>query len=314
MQKWFESIHVQLAKYITGQERNTNLILSVFLSRGHAILQGMPGTGKTFLVKLLGRLLGLSFQRIQFTPDLLPSDIIGYSIYRKDTGKMNFQKGPLFAQVVLADEINRTAPKTQAALLEAMEEGQVTAEGESYILEKPFLVLATQNPIELAGTYPLPEAQLDRFTALVKTDIPNSESEKKIYMNSISGVDGRQLDLSTIKPVTNAKEILSLQKQLTSVTVEEIVVDYLMNLLAKTREHESFSYGASPRAGIQLLSVARAWAARQGRDYVIPDDIQEVFHSLLSHRVPLSAEAEMQGITVAEILDSILKSVKAPRS
>ena len=313
MNTWFQKVQDHFAEYIIGQETNLQLILVSMLSRGHVLLEGLPGVGKTFTVKVLSRLLGVDYSRIQFTPDLLPTDILGYFFYNKDTSSLSFRKGPIFSNIILADEINRTPPKTQAALLEAMEEYQVSIEGKSYPLQEPFFVLATQNHIELSGTYNLPEAQLDRFMVMIKIKYPTIEDEKKILMNILKGRAGKRFDINTVQSVTNRIEFESIQKQLSSITVKDDIVDYVLRLVANIRKHRHTVYGPSPRAASHLIELARGWALKDERDYVIPDDIKFLSKYALSHRIIISAEAQMENISKEDIIEDIINKEDVPR-
>ena len=264
-------------------------------------------------MKVLARLLGLRFDRIQFTPDLLPSDILGHIYYNKNNDNFAFRKGPIFSDIILADEINRTPPKTQAALLESMEESQVTVERRSYPLGDCFFVLATQNPIELAGTYPLPEAQLDRFMVMLRVGFPEFNEEKDILSNAIQGKDSKSIDFSKIQSVTDAQKIIKLKKEASKVTVGDKIFDYILALTRKTRKNKYIEYGGSPRASVHLLQLAQVWALKEKRDFVIPDDIQKIYKPVLRHRIILSTEAQMENIDTDSILDEILSSEEVPR-
>ena len=313
MHNWFESIQKEFSKYIIGHEETLQLLLTTLLANGHALLEGLPGIGKTFSVKVLAKLLGIEFNRIQFTPDLLPSDILGNIFYNKKNETFSFRKGPVFSDIILADEINRTPPKTQSALLEAMEEYQVTVEKKTYSLGEPFFVLATQNPIELAGTYPLPEAQLDRFMVMIELGFPKLEDEKQILSNTIIGRDSKHLNFKEIKPITNSGEISKMKKEAMKITVSEKVSDYILKLVRKTRKNKYIEYGASPRASVHLLQLSRIWAVKEKRDFVIPDDIQQLYKPVLKHRIILSTEAQMENIDKHAILNEILSSEEVPR-
>lgn len=313
VKKWYTEIETVFNQHLIGHGQNLKLILTSLLARGHVLLEGYPGSGKTFMIKILTELLALKFQRIQFTPDLLPSDILGYSIFRKEQNKLDFIHGPVFSQMILADEINRTPPKTQAALLEAMEEYQVTIEGTRYKLEEPFFVLATQNPIEMAGTYPLPEAQLDRFMLMLRIQFPPAEEEIDILKNSTEGKDGKNLDFSKIKKVTDSKGIIKLQKYLEHIEINDSILQYIIELTQKTRQHPQLEYGISPRAATHIVHLSRAWALLEGRDYVVPADVQQLWLPVGRHRVILAAEAEMESVTTDRLLAEILQSIEAPR-
>ncbi len=313
MHPWFKNIQKKFSEYIVGHNEMLEVLLTALLANGHALLEGLPGTGKTFSIKVLSKLLGLGFDRIQFTPDLLPSDIIGHVYYNKSNESFSFKKGPIFSDVILADEINRTPPKTQAALLEAMEEYQVTIERKRYSLGEPFFVLATQNPIELAGTYPLPEAQLDRFMIMIQVHFPDLSEEENILRNAIQGKDSKNIDFSKISKVTNVQEIIKLKKDASKVTVSQKVLDYILRLVRKTRQNKYIEYGGSPRASVHLLQLARIWAFKGERDFVIPDDIQKLCKYVLRHRIVLSTEAQMENMSADLILDNILASEEVPR-
>ena len=313
MPSWFNTIEEKFSEYVIGHEHFLQIILATLLSNGHVLLEGLPGIGKTFSVKVLSRLLGIGSERIQFTPDMLPSDILGYLFYKKASETFSFRKGPIFSNIILADEINRTPPKTQAALLEAMEETQVTIEGKSHPLPKPFLVLATQNPIEISGTYSLPEAQIDRFMVMSRMGFPNIEEEKKILRNTIQGKNSKQVDFEKIKPVTNAQEIEQLSQEASKVNVSDALIDYILRLIRSTRTHKSIAYGASPRAATHLLQISRAWAFREERNFLIPDDIQILFKDVIYHRIVLSTEAQMEGIEKDRVLDEIISAEDVPR-
>ena len=267
-------------KIILGKEGQIRLALACILARGHLLIEDVPGVGKTTLAHVLARTLGLDFHRIQFTSDMLPADIIGVSVYERDSGVFKFHPGPIFAQVVLADEVNRATPKTQSALLEAMEEHQVTAEGETRHLPEPFFVIATQNPTEQVGTFPLPESQLDRFLMRVHLGFPSEAVEREL----LSGVDRRDL-LQTLQPGMDAVRLISLQQGVQAVHVSSALLDYVQALVAHTRRPNGFKQGLSPRAAIGLLRAARAWAMLDGRDAVLPDDVRAVLDAVVEHRV-----------------------------
>ncbi|ULT54698.1 MoxR family ATPase [Neobacillus drentensis] len=294
---------------ILGQSLNIRLLLSAILSGGHVLLEGVPGTGKTQMVRTLADLLGGSFNRIQFTPDLLPSDITGSMIYNMKEGTFQTLKGPIFTNILLADEINRTPAKTQAALLEAMEEKQVTIQGETYQLPDVFFVVATQNPIEFEGTYPLPEAQQDRFLFKLYIDFPSFEEEKNVLKLVIENSFAEN-PLSSILDIETFREI---RKEIEKVTVSETVLGYILQIVRKTREAESIRFGASTRAGISIGKAAQAWAYLLGRDYVTPDDIKKVAKPALRHRIQVSPHIELEGVTVDQIIEELVGSVPVPR-
>lgn len=301
-----------LAKYeerIIGQSGNLKLLLSAIFAGGHVLLEGVPGTGKTQMVKTLANLLGGSFNRIQFTPDLLPSDITGSTIYNMKESTFQTLKGPVFTNILLADEINRTPAKTQAALLEAMEEKQVTIQGETYRLPEVFFVVATQNPLEFEGTYPLPEAQQDRFLFKLKIDFPSFEEEKHVLKQVIE----KHFDTSSVTSVIDMDRFLMIRKEVEAVTVSDQVLDYVMKMVRKTREADAIRFGASTRAGISIGKAAQAWAYLSGRDYVTPDDIKIVAKPALRHRIQLSPHVELEGVYVDQIIEELVGSIPVPR-
>lgn len=306
-QAQIERILYQVEKVIVGKRRAAAQVLTAMLCGGHALLEDVPGTGKTMLVKTLARTVDLSFKRIQFTPDLLPSDITGVSVYDRRRGCFEFRPGPLFAGVVLADELNRTSPKTQAALLEAMEEGRVSVDGETHPLPEPFILLATQNPIDHEGTYRLPEAQLDRFLLRVCIGYPEREHEAQMLANDGVGPAPEEL-----RPVLLREEFLELRRQVRRVYVDDSLKMYLVDLTAATRRHPDLALGASPRATIALMRAAQAVAYQNGRTYVVPDDIKEMLEPVLAHRLLLTAEAELAGKTAAQIVAETVRRVEVP--
>lgn len=301
-----------LEKYeerILGQSLNLRLLLSAILSGGHVLLEGVPGTGKTQMVRTLAGLLGGDFNRIQFTPDLLPSDITGSMIYNMKESSFQTLKGPIFTNVLLADEINRTPAKTQAALLEAMEEKQVTIQGETYPLPDVFFVVATQNPIEFEGTYPLPEAQQDRFLFKLQIDFPSFEEEKNVLKQVIEN----HFTDYPLTAILDMETFMSIRKEIQSITVSDNVLDYIMKIVRKTRETEAIRYGASTRAGISIGKAAQAWAYLSGRQYVTPDDVKMVAKPALRHRIQLSPHVELEGAAVDQIIEDLVGSVPVPR-
>lgn len=288
----------QLATVVLGKERQARLALACLLARGHLLIEDLPGMGKTSLAHALAQVLGLSFSRIQFTSDLLPSDILGFSIYERHLSRFEFHPGPVFNQLVLADEINRTTPKTQSALLEAMAENQVSIDGETRPLPQPFFVIATQNPLHQSGTFSLPESQLDRFTMRISLGYPDAQAERQI----LAGGDPRQR-LARLQAVVEPEQLRALQGQVDSLRVSEALVDYVQRLAHRSRSDEAFLYGLSTRAALALLQAARAWALLEGRDYVIPEDVQEVLPSVASHRLQGVGEwANVQGDTLTQRL------------
>lgn len=298
---------------VVGQQALVNQLLVALLADGHVILEGVPGTGKTLLVKVVSQLLQADFCRVQLTPDILPSDILGTNVFDLNTRDFTLKKGPVFTEVLLADEINRTPPKTQAALLEAMEEQQVTLDGTSYALPDLFWVVATQNPLEYEGTYPLPEAQLDRFLFKLVVDYPSPEAERTMLLNAQAGFEAKRSQLSKIQPVTTAAEIIQVRAAVKKVTVQSPVLDYLLALAQKTRSHPDLEVGTSPRAVVQWLRAAQAYAWLHGQDYVSPDDIKAVATPLLRHRLLMGAEAQLDGLSTDDVIRGLLESVPVPR-
>lgn len=296
-----------LKKVIIGKEDVLEKVLIALLARGHLLIEDVPGVGKTTLVKALAKSMDLSYKRVQFTPDLMPSDIIGFSVYDKNTGTFSFKKGAIFSQVLLADEINRTSPKTQSSLLQAMEEGEVSTEEGHYVLEKPFMVLATQNPLEYQGTFPLPEAQLDRFLMRLSLGYPGKTYEVEILKNYRS-----IKNLNLIEPVVSQKDILEMQLIVDDLTVHNDIIDYVVNISSATRNYKDLQLGASPRASIDLLKAAKAKAFLGGRDYVIPDDVKEMVVPVLGHRLILSPESRIERKNIEEVLDGVLNLVFVP--
>jgi MoxR-like ATPase len=281
-----------------GKEHQVRLALACLLARGHLLIEDLPGVGKTTLAHVLAKVLGLQFKRIQFTADLLPADILGVSIYQSEGKNFVFHHGPLFAQLVLADEINRTTPKTQSALLEAMEERQVTAEGVTHKLPEPFFVIATQNPHHLIGTFPLPESQLDRFLMRIEMGYPDRAAERAL----LKGRDRREL-VESLQPVIGPDKLMSLQPLVARVHVADALLDYIQNLLEATRRAGAFSEGLSPRAGLSLLAAARSWAMLAGRDMVLPEDVQTVAPSVIGHR--LRSPAGERAVSITRLLESV---------
>lgn len=296
-----------LKKVIIGKDDVLEKVLIAILARGHLLIEDVPGVGKTTLVKALARSMDLSYKRVQFTPDLMPSDIIGVSIYDKDTGTFSFKKGAIFNQIFLADEINRTSPKTQSSLLQAMEEGEVSTEEGHYVLEKPFMVLATQNPLEYQGTFPLPEAQLDRFLMRLSLGYPGKSYEIEILKNYQS-----IKNLNLIEPVASNDDILEMQSRVDDLTVHDDIMDYIVGISNATRNYKDLQLGVSPRASIDLLKAAKARAFLSGRDYVIPDDVKSMAASVLGHRLILSPEAKIEKRNTEDVLSRVLNSVFVP--
>ena len=300
-------------RVMVGADRLTLGLTIALLARGHVLIEGVPGTGKTLAVRALALLLGLKFRRIAFTPDLMPSDVVGTTVFNPQTAEFTTRLGPVAANVVLADEVNRTPPKTQSALLEAMEEGRVTIDGVSYPLPQPFLLCATQNPIEYEGTYPLPEAQLDRFTIKVTATYPQEAQELKLLARSAAGFDARDLEASSIAPVSDAAEVMEAQKAVRQVHLADGVRDYTYRIVAATRSHPRLTLGASPRAGIALLTAAQAAAAIAGRDFATPDDVKDVADFVIPHRLIVAPDAEIEGISAHDVLREVLAAIPVPR-
>lgn len=294
----------EVAKVIVGKEREVRLLLATLIAGGHALLEGVPGVAKTTLARALASALNVEFRRIQFTPDLLPSDVTGTLVYRD--GKFEFVKGPIFANLVLVDEINRASPKTQAALLEAMQERQVTVWGETYRLPEPFMVVATMNPVELEGVYPLSEAQVDRFLSRITLGYPSREEMVEILSRL------RTIEEWPVEPVASARDVLEAQRLIWNIHVEDNIKYYIADIVEETRRHPAVRLGGSPRAAIALMQLARANALLEGRDYVTPDDVKSVAHAALTHRVILRPEARLEGLTPEGVVDSVLEKVPPP--
>ncbi len=302
-----ELLVAETSKVIFGKEHQIRLVVMALLSGGHVLLEDLPGVGKTTLVKTLSRASGCESRRIQFVPDLLPSDITGMNIYDRNTGGFKHLPGPVFTNILLGDEINRAVPRTQAALLQAMEEKQVTIDGETRDLPNPFIVLATQNPVEEESTFPLPTAQMDRFLIRLSMGYPVFEEEKRMLF-ALQSSDY----YAKVNAVTTQEEIVEMQKEISDIYVSEVVADYLLRLIQATREQTSLRMGASPRASRALFGAAKTWAAMKGREYVTPDDVKELAMPVLAHRLLLSGQARMTGETAEEIMNRILETVSIP--
>jgi MoxR-like ATPase len=309
---WANRVIAELSRVFVGQHDLVRGVLAALLADGHVLIESVPGLGKTLLVRALGRVLGCAFSRIQFTPDLMPSDVTGSPVFDERIHDFRFRPGPVFTQILLADEINRAPAKTHSALLEIMQEARVTVDGVNHPIERPFLVLATQNPIESEGTYNLPEAQLDRFLFKLVAHYPSAQEETDILRLHTRGL-GADIALSVdLATVTNAQEVLAMQKRCAEVFLDKHVLGYIAALVRKTREWPTFSLGASPRAGVAVLRGARAIAALEGRQYVVPDDVQEVVLPAFRHRVMLTPEAEVEGRGADELLAELIRSVEVP--
>lgn len=311
LQQAVSNIKREVNKIIVGQDNMIELLIAAILADGHVLIEGVPGVAKTLTAKLLAKTMSVGFSRIQFTPDLMPSDIIGTSIYNLKTSEFEFKYGPLFSNIILIDEINRAPAKTQSALFEAMEERQITVDGKTYSLTAPFIVLATQNPIEHEGTYRLPEAQLDRFLFKIEVDYPSLEDETKI----IADFHARKniIDINSINGVLNAAEVKDYRSKVRQIHIDANLISYIAKIVNQTRNNASLYLGASPRASLAILSSSKAIAAMNGRDFVTPDDIKFVATPVLKHRVMLTPEKEMEGITTNEIIKQIIEKIEVPR-
>jgi MoxR-like ATPase len=307
-----DRIRAEVGRAVIGQEEVIEHVLIAVLARGHVLLEGAPGLGKTLLVRTFGRVLGCESKRIQFTPDLMPSDVTGGNVFNQQRGAFEFLRGPVFTQLLLADEINRAPAKTQSSLLEAMQERSVTIDGVTRPLPEPFFVIATQNPIEAQGTYPLPEAQLDRF--LFKLDVrhPTTANEKAILASHLAGFDAAALDRMGLARITTPEELSGMQTELRAVRVDDSLLEYIADIVGRTRSHRSLYFGASPRASIALLAGAQARAASAGRDFVIPDDVKALAPAAIRHRVGLQPDAEIEGVSADDCVAEILREVRVP--
>ena len=307
------AVRDEVAKAFIGQDEVLDQILIVLLAGGHVLIEGVPGLGKTLLVRALAQALELDYARVQFTPDLMPSDVSGHAVYDPKTESFKIRRGPVFTNLLLADEINRAPAKTQSALLEVMQEGQVTIEGKPFELSPPFLTLATQNPVEQEGTYPLPEAQLDRFLLKVLIDYPQLADEKRMVDAITTGRSAGDFDLSQVKRVVGADDIVAMQRGTAAVTVDEQVIDYAVRIVAATRKWPGIALGAGPRGSIALVRAARAQAVLQGRDFVTPDDVRDIAKPALRHRITLAPELQIEGQSPDAALQALLAKVEAPR-
>jgi MoxR-like ATPase len=306
-----QKLKAEIGKVIVGQDQMIELLIAGILADGHVLIEGVPGVAKTLTAKLISRSIDVGFSRIQFTPDLMPGDVIGSSIFNPREMLFQFRPGPIFSNIILIDEINRAPAKTQAALFEVMEERQITVDGQTMKMQQPFLVIATQNPIEQEGTYHLPEAQLDRFLFKIKVDYPN-ESDEVIVVTKHHTHDGNMMS-EMVQPVLNATVITELRRIVSRIHVEEKLIRYIVSVVASTRQHKSIYLGASPRASIGILQSSKAIAAMNGRDFVVPEDILYVMPAVLRHRLVLSPEKEMDGGTTDDVIRQIIQSLEIPR-
>jgi len=303
-----------LARVVVGADRSSFLLTVALLAGGHALIEGVPGTAKTLTVRVLARLLGVTYGRIQFTPDLMPSDVVGTTVFDQRSATFSLRRGPVFANILLADEINRTPPKTQAALLEAMEERHVTIDGTTHELPVPFLVCATQNPVEFEGTYPLPEAQLDRFLVRVRTGYPSPADERALIARAVGGFDARDLDAAGVEVVVGRDELIAAQRAVRAVHVAESLQGYLYEIVAATRTSPDVALGASPRAALALVVASQAAAFLDGRAFATPDDVKDVAAPVLAHRLIVRPEAELDGTSADDVVAHVLASVAAPET
>jgi MoxR-like ATPase len=307
------ALRAEVGKAVVGQDAAVTGLVVALLSRGHVLIEGVPGVAKTLLVRALARALTLDSKRVQFTPDLMPGDVTGSLVYDARTAEFSFREGPVFTNLLLADEINRTPPKTQASLLEAMEERQVSVDGKPRLLPDPFVVVATQNPVEYEGTYPLPEAQLDRFLLKLTMPLPSREEEVGILHRHAEGFDPRDLDAAGVRPVVGHVQLEAGRAAVRAVTVQPEVIGYAVDVCRATRDSPAVRLGVSPRGATALMAAARAWAWLSGRDYVTPDDVKALARPALRHRLELRPEAELEGATADGVLDGVLSVVPVPR-
>jgi MoxR-like ATPase len=308
-----DRLRAEVSRIYIGSAKPLDMMMIALLARGHVLLEGVPGVAKTLLVRTFAAALSLDTKRVQFTPDLMPGDVTGSLVYDARSSQFSFRPGPVFTNLLIADEINRTPPKTQAALLEAMEERQVSVDGEPRALPDPFVVVATQNPVEYEGTYPLPEAQLDRFLLKLTMPLPPREEEVRVLTRHAEGFDPRDLAAAGVRPVAGAAELAAGRAGVRAVTLAPEVVGYVVDLARATRDSPSLQLGVSPRGATALMSAARAWAWLSGRDYVTPDDVKALARPALRHRVELRPEAELEGVTPDAVLDGVLGTVPVPR-
>lgn len=305
------SIRNEIKKVIVGQDEMVKLIIAALLADGHVLIEGVPGVAKTLTAKLVARSVDISFSRIQFTPDLMPSDVLGTPVFNPQHGSFEFKKGPVFGNIVLIDEINRSPAKTQSALFEIMEERQATVDGKTYMMPSPFMVLATQNPIEHEGTYRLPEAQLDRFLFKILVPYP-SQTEELMILSQFHQMGNAPI-FEMVKPVLNGEQIIALRRQIKTLIIEEKLLQFIANFIHQTRNHKSIYLGASPRASLAVMNASKAIAAINGRDFVTPEDILDVFGPVLRHRIILAPDKEMEGVTEDEVIKQIVNGMDIPR-
>ncbi len=311
LQTGVEQMRAEIGKIIVGQANMIDLLVTALLADGHVLIEGVPGVAKTLTAKLIASTFDVDFSRIQFTPDLMPSDVLGTAIYNQKAGEFEFKKGPIFSNIILIDEINRAPAKTQAALFEVMEERQVTMDGVTYKMDYPFVVLATQNPIEQEGTYRLPEAQLDRFMFKIKVDYPSLTEEEAI----LNGHHQRKMDnaLHLVKPVMTAEKVREFRSKVQEIHIEQKLITYIARIVHDTRDNPSLFLGASPRASIAIMNASKALAAISGRDFVTPEDIREITLHVLRHRIILTPEREMEGLKPDDIINEIIRKIEVPR-
>ena len=306
-----DAVKNEIKKVIIGQDNFIEMLIASLFARGHILVEGVPGVAKTITAKLFAKCIKTDFSRIQFTPDLMPSDVLGTSVFNEADRNFEFKKGPIFSNIVLIDEINRSPAKTQSSLFEVMEERQVSIDGYEFPFDDPFMVLATQNPIEQEGTYELPEAQVDRFLCKIKVDYPALEDEITMLTNQHERIEKPALD--QIEAVLTPKDLAEIQKKINQIKVEEKIIRYIAQLVHETREHQYLLLGASPRASIAILQLAKSFAAMKGRDFVIPEDVKKALIPVLNHRLILAPEREMEGISIEQVIELIQKSVEIPR-
>jgi len=311
IQKAVEQIKSEIRKIVIGQDKAIDLLLTSILSGGHVLLEGVPGIAKTLSAKVLSKTLAVQFSRIQFTPDLMPTDIVGTSVFNLKTSEFNFKKGPVFSNIVLVDEINRCPAKTQAAMFEVMEEKQISVDGVTYPMEFPFFVIATQNPIEQEGTYKLPEAQLDRFLFRIKLTYPSLQEEKQILYRYKEDFDMR--GINSVNPVLTANDLKTLRHIVEKILIKDQLLDYIAEIVNQTRNTADLFLGASPRASLAIMKSSKAFAAINGRDFVIPEDIQTVAYPVLNHRMILAPEKELEGVTIEDVIKELISKIEVPR-